>query len=273
MAPARSLATVCTTDRWLRCGHQDTALDLAEGAVSLAWQQPAGAVWAGSGASDPPAWPSIPAAASTTATWRPGRCSGSPGGRATRSRCAVRSRRRSTCSPTRARRRSASSQAASSPPRPVLVPSSIAVDSDQHLYVLDGATGTIWVFDLDTRVAFRHVSLGSRGRRPGRRGPAVLVAVADREPAAAPARGAPRPGPGGGPARRARPASARTRSRPRSRATPPAGSGCCGGRRPATAGPYRPPTAAPSQAARPVRLGQRHRPRRRGRRGDRRPAR
>ena len=53
MAPARSLATVCTTDQWLRCSHQDTALDLGDGTVSLGWQPPAGAVWTGSGASDP----------------------------------------------------------------------------------------------------------------------------------------------------------------------------------------------------------------------------
>ncbi len=90
------------------------------------------------------------------------------------------SRARSTCSPTAQPPPFGQFQAASGPPRPALTPASIAVDLDQHLYVLDGATGTIWVFDLGSRVAFRHVSLAAAATGLAGAGPAVLVAVADR---------------------------------------------------------------------------------------------
>jgi phage tail-like protein len=180
MAPARALATVCTTDQWLRCSHQSTALDLGGGDVSLAWQQPAGAVWTGSGASDPAGLAfdpagclyhgDLPSGQVQWIAWQPGdplSLSGEepppvdlladPGTLAF-----------------------GQFAGASSPPRPALAPSSIAVDTGQHLYVLDGATGTIWVFDLDARIAFRHVSFAAPATGLASAGAAVLVVVADR---------------------------------------------------------------------------------------------
>ena len=181
MAAARSLATVCTTDQWLRCSHQDTALDLAEGTVSLAWQQPAGAVWTGSGASDPAGLAfdpggclyhgDLPTGQVQWIAWQPG------------DPLSLRGEQPAPVDLLADPGTSSFGQfaAASSPPRPALVPSSIAVDLGQRLYVLDGATGTIWVFDLDARVAFRHVSFAAPATGLAGAGTAVLVAVADRD--------------------------------------------------------------------------------------------
>ncbi len=181
MAPERSLATVCTTDQWLRCSHQDTSIDLAEGTVSLAWQQPAGAVWTGSGASDPAGLAfdpggclyhgDLPTGQVQWIAWQPG------------DPLSLRGEQPAPVDLLAAPGTPSFGQfaAASSPPRPALVPSSIAVDLSQHLYVLDGATGTIWVFDLDTRVALRHVSFAAPATGLARAGTAVLVAVADRD--------------------------------------------------------------------------------------------
>jgi phage tail-like protein len=180
MAPARSLATVCTTDQWLCCGHQHTAVDLGTGTVSLAWQQPAGAVWAGPGGSDPAGLAFDPggclyhgdlaAGQVQWIAWRPGDPLVLRGAQPNEVDLLADAGAPSF----------GQFEAAPSLPRPVLVPSSIAVDLDQHLYVLDGATGTIWVFDLDTRAAFRHVSPGSAATGLASAGPAVLVAIADR---------------------------------------------------------------------------------------------
>ena len=179
MAPARSLATVCTTDQWLRCSHQDTAVDLTEETLSLAWQQPAGADWAGSGATEPAGLAFDPVGclyhgelAAGQVQWIPWR-PGYP--------LALRGEQPNPVDLLAAPENPSFGQfgAASRPPRPVIVPASIATDFGQHLYVLDGATGTIWVFDLDTRVAFRHVSVGSPAASLATTGPAVLVAVAD----------------------------------------------------------------------------------------------
>jgi phage tail-like protein len=181
MAPARSLATVCTADQWLRCGHQDTAVDLSAGTVSLAWQQPAAAAWTGSGASDPAglAFDSggclyhgdLATGQVQWIAWQPG-------------------------VPLRPRGEEPSAvdlladpgtpsfgqfRAGSSPPRPALAPASIAVDLGQYLYVLDGATGTVWIFDLENRIAFRHLTLLSATTGLASAGPAVLAAVADRD--------------------------------------------------------------------------------------------
>ena len=180
MTPVRLLATVCSTDQWLRCGHQDTAVDLSAGTVSLAWQQPAAAAWQGSGAADPAGLAFDPGGClyhGDLATgqvqwiaWRPG------------DPLALRGEQPSAVdlladpeTPPFGQ-----FQAASGSPRPALAPASIAADLDQHLYVLDGATGTIWVFDLGTRVAFRHVWLASAATGLASAGPAVLVAAADR---------------------------------------------------------------------------------------------
>jgi phage tail-like protein len=179
MAAARSLATVCTADQWLRCGHQGTAVDLSAGMVSLAWQQPAAAAWQGSGATDPAGLAFDPGGClyhGDLATGQVQWIAWQPGGS-----LVPRGEQRSAIDLLAGPGTPSFGQflAASSAPRPALVPASIAVDLDQHLYVLDGATGTIWVFDLDTRVAFRHVTLVAAATGLASAGPAVLTAVAD----------------------------------------------------------------------------------------------
>jgi phage tail-like protein len=181
MAPARSLATVCTADQWLRCSHQDTALDQNAGTISLAWQPPAATDWAGSGASDPAGLAfdpagclyhgDLPTGQVQWIAWQPG------------DPLSLRGEQPAPVDLLAAPDPPPFGQfaAAPGPPRPALVPSSIAVDLGQHLYVLDGATGTIWVFDLDARVAFRHVSFPSPVTGLAGAGTAVLVAVADRD--------------------------------------------------------------------------------------------
>jgi phage tail-like protein len=180
MAAARSLATVCTTDQWLRCGHQGTAVDLSAGTVSLSWQQPAAAEWQGSGATDPAGLAfdcggclyhgDLATGQVQWIAWQPG------GPLAPRGEQPIAvDLLAGPGTPSFGQ-----FQAASDPPRPALVPASIAVDLHQYLYVLDGATGTIWVFDLDTRVAFRHVTLASTATGLASAGPVVLIAVADR---------------------------------------------------------------------------------------------
>ena len=264
MAPARSLATVCTTDQWLRCGHQDTALDLSAGTVSLAWQQPAAAVWTGIGRRRPgraglrprrlplPRRPGHrPGAVDRLAARRPAR------------RCAVSSPRRSTCSPTRA----------AAAVRPV--PGGLGPAPPGPGPVVD--RGRPRPAPVRPRRRDRH-DLGLRPRRPRRvparlarprpatglagAGTAVLVAVADRGlPLCGSKRAASR-SPSRCPPPRWR-ASTRTRSRSRSRAAAPTRSGCCGGRR--TASSWAVPAADERglRAARPVLVGQRHRARRR----------
>jgi phage tail-like protein len=181
MAPARSLATVCTADQWLRCSHQDTALDQSDGTISLAWQAPAAVDWTGSGVSDPAGLAfdpagclyhgDLPTGQVQWIAWQPG------------DPLSLRGEQPAPVDLLAAPDTPPFGQfaAAPGPPRPALVPSSVAVDLDQHLYVLDGATGTIWVFDLDARVAFRHVSFPSPAIGLAGAGTAVLVAVADRD--------------------------------------------------------------------------------------------
>ncbi len=236
MPAARALATICTTDQWLRCSHSGTAIDLASGEVSLAWQQPPGATWSGTGVADPAGLDfdpggclyhgDLPDGQVQWIAWQP----------ATRSRCAASSPQPVDLLADPGTPSFGQFAAASSPPRPALVPSSIAVDLGQHLYVLDGATGTIWVFDLDRP-----------GRVPARR-------RSPRRPAASPARAPPCSSRSRTAASRcsgsrravtrsrsrcppaALAGSTRTRSRSRSQRREPAGSGCCGGRPPARAG-------------------------------------
>jgi phage tail-like protein len=180
MAPARSLATVITADQWLRCSHQDTAVDLSEGTVTLAWQQPAGADWQGSGASDPAGLAFDPAGRlyhGDLATgqvqwiaWRPGDSFTLRGVQAAPVDLLADPETPSF----------GQFEAVAGRLRPALIPASIAVDFGQHLYVIDGATGAIWVFDLDTRTAFRRVTLSVPATGLASTGPAVLVTVADR---------------------------------------------------------------------------------------------
>lgn len=180
MAAARSLATVVTADQWLRCSHQDTAVDLSEGTVTLSWQQPAAAVWHGSGASDPAGLAFDPAGSlyhGDLATGQVQRIAWRPG-----DPLALRGEQAAPVDLLADPGTPSFGQfeAIAGPPRPVLVPASIAVDLGQHLFVLDGATGAIWVFDLDTRTAFRRVALSSPATCLAGAGPAVLVAAADR---------------------------------------------------------------------------------------------
>jgi phage tail-like protein len=180
MARARSLATVLTADQWLRCSHQNTAVDLSEGTVTLSWTQPDAARWQGSGASDPAGLAFDPAGSLYHGDLTTGQVqwiAWQPGGP-----LALRGEQATTVDLLAAPGTPSLGQfdVVAGPPSPVLIPASIAVDISQHLYVLDGATGAIWVFDLDTRTAFRRVTLPSPATSLAGAGPAVLVAIADR---------------------------------------------------------------------------------------------
>ncbi len=205
MAATRDLAAVCTADGWLRCGHRDTALDLAEGVVSLAWQTPAEAVWV---PGDPPAPAGLafdPGGClyhgdldTGQVQWLPWRLAdplelrGAPAVPV------------DLLAPDPLGSFGQFRPAEPPAPVPSLVPSALALDWDQHLFVLDDTTATIWVFDLDALAGHPPTPARSCGRRPGRPGRLGAGGGGGSGPAAGPAGGAAttrapgRPGPGSG---------------------------------------------------------------------------
>ena len=257
MAPARSLATVCTTDQWLRCSHQDTALDQGEGTVSLAWQQP------------------VRGHLDRVGRQRPGRPGLRPGRLPLPRRPADRA---GAVDRLAARRPALAAWRAALARRPARRPGH-AVVRPVRGGVGPAPPGPGPVVDRGrSRPApvrpgrrDRH-DLGLRPRRPCRV-PTRLVRRSRHRPGR---RGRRRTRRGRGPrpaavtgsrraANRSRSrcppprwrASTRTRSRSRSRTAPPARSGCCGGRPPARAGRYRPRGRPPP--ARPRRRSARSR--------------
>lgn len=177
---APTFAAVCTDDQWLRCAHWHTAVDLPDDLVSLYWTLPESPPWQGTDLPDPAGLAFDPqgclyhgdleSGQVQRVTWRPtDPLSGHRDERPPVDLLAPEPLPSlGDFSP------------AGGPPGPTLVPSSLAIDLDEHLFLLDHATGRILVFDLSDGRLLRTITLPAMPVDLAADGRSILAATADR---------------------------------------------------------------------------------------------